>query len=66
MNILTIAIFLNINFFCEGLLDIEPDCANEIIQCYLDDAFTIEECKQEYLWDKFKESIKVNDGFSDE
>ena len=49
MNILTITIFMNINFFCSSFITEEPDCVSEIVQCYLDDAYTVEQCKIEYL-----------------
>lgn len=55
MNILTLAIFMNINFFCSSFITEEPDCVNDVVGCYLDDIYTVEQCKVEFLTDEYGE-----------
>ena len=47
-----------ISTFCDNLLIEDEDCINELIGCYLDDVFTVEQCQKEYLWKEYEASIK--------
>ena len=50
---LTVAILLQIQFFCSSFIAEEPDCENEVIGCFLDDVYTVNQCKTEFLTDKY-------------
>ena len=53
MKELTVAILMQINSFCGGFLVEVPDCQGEIIQCYMDDIYTVDQCKSEFIIDNF-------------
>ena len=53
MKELTVAILMQINSFCGGFLIEIPYCQNEIIQCYMDDIYTLQQCKTEFITDEY-------------
>jgi hypothetical protein len=54
---ITLLMWVQINIFCDNLLVLDPECQNEILQCRLDDACTIEECQEQYLYEEFLKSL---------
>ena len=49
---------MQINSFCGGFLIEIPYCQNEIIQCYMDDIYTLQQCKTEFLIDEYGEDYE--------
>lgn len=52
MKIITFAIYYGITSFCNIAVE-KRECINDVIQCYRDDIYTVNQCKTEYLTDKY-------------
>lgn len=59
--ILTTSMLKNIAFFCNSFIAVEPECINEIVQCVTDDIYDVEQCKTEFLTDKYGTFIELGE-----